>query len=99
MRSSARNGSWSSSESVSVCTQRDRTGHAPIAGIVPEARRMPLYRVSHAPVRALQERGHVTGTPHMADVLRPEEATASMRRGDTMQRSRRTLIQAAGDFP
>jgi len=61
---------------VSVFTQHATTGHAPIEVSVPEARRMPLYCLINDPFRALQERGNVKGTPHMADVLRPEEATA-----------------------
>jgi hypothetical protein len=61
---------------VYVFTQHATTGHAPIEVIVPEARRMPLYCLINDPFRALQERGNVKGTPHMADVLRPEEATA-----------------------
>ena len=57
-------------------TQQATTGHAPIEVIVPEARRMPLYRLINDPFQALQERGNGKGTPHMADVLRPEEAIA-----------------------
>jgi hypothetical protein len=44
--------------------------------IVPEARRMPLYRLINDPFRTLQERAHVKGKPEMADWLRPEETTA-----------------------
>ena len=61
---------------VYVFTQHATTGHAPIEVIVPEARRMPLYRLINDPFRALRERGNVKGTPRMADLLRPEEATA-----------------------
>ncbi len=61
---------------VYVFTQHATTGHAPIEVIVPEARRMPLYRLINDPFRALRERGTVKGTPRMADLLRPEEATA-----------------------
>jgi transposase-like protein len=61
---------------VYVFTQHATTGHAPIEVIVPEARRMPLYRLINDPFRALQEWGNVKGTPHMADLLQPEEATA-----------------------
>jgi hypothetical protein len=61
---------------VSVFTPHAPTGHAPIAVIVPEARRMPLDRLRNDPFRALQERHHVKATATMADVLRPEEATA-----------------------
>ena len=39
--------------------QQATTGQAPIEVIVPEARRMPLYRLINDPFRALQERGHV----------------------------------------
>jgi transposase-like protein len=61
---------------VYLFTQRATDGQAPIEVIVPEARRMPLYRLINDPFRALQERGNVKGTPHMADLLQPEEATA-----------------------
>ena len=61
---------------VDVCTQRASTGQAPIAGIMPEARRLPLYRCINAPFRALQERGYVKREAEMADVLRPQETTA-----------------------
>ena len=61
---------------VQVFTPHATTGHAPIEVIGPEARRMPLDRLINDPFRALQERGNVKGTPHMADLLRPEEATA-----------------------
>jgi transposase-like protein len=61
---------------VYLFTQRASTGQAPIEVIVPEARRMPLYRLINDPFRTLQERAHVKGKPEMADWLRPEEATA-----------------------
>jgi len=61
---------------VYVFTQRDRTGQAPIEVIVPEARRMPLYRLINDPFRALQERGYVKIEVEMADLLRPQEAVA-----------------------
>src|SRR3989449_8128167 len=61
---------------VYVFTQHATTSHAPIEVIVPEARRMPLYRLINDSFRALRERGNVTGTPRIADLLRPEEATA-----------------------
>src|SRR5262245_33263346 len=57
-------------------TQRGSTGQAPIAGIMPEARRMPLYRLLNAPFRALQERNAVTPEAHMADLLRPQAVAA-----------------------
>jgi hypothetical protein len=61
---------------VSVFTQHATTGHAPIEVIVPEARRMPLYRLSNDPFGALQEQGQVKATATMADVLLPQEAEA-----------------------
>jgi len=61
---------------VSVFTQHATTGQAPIEVIVPEARRMPLYRFINDPFRALQERGNVKGTPPIADLLQPKAATA-----------------------
>jgi transposase-like protein len=61
---------------VYLFTQHATTGQAPIEGIVPEARRMPLYHLINDPFRALQERENVKGMPTMADLLRPEEATA-----------------------
>jgi hypothetical protein len=42
--------------------------------MMPEARRMPLYRFINDPFRALQERGDVKRAVEMADVLRPQEA-------------------------
>jgi hypothetical protein len=56
---------------VYLFTQRAADGHAPIEGIVPEARRMPLYRLINDPFKALQERGNVKATATMADLLRP----------------------------
>ena len=61
---------------VSVFTQPATTGQAPIEVILPEARRMPLYRLSNDPFRALQERGHVKRAAEMADVLLPQAAGA-----------------------
>lgn len=61
---------------VSVFTQRDRTGQAPLEVIVPEARRMPVYRLINDPFLALQERGYVKREVEMADLLRPQEAVA-----------------------
>ena len=61
---------------VSVFTQHATTGHAPIEVIVPEARRMPLYRLINDPFRALQERNDVKSEATMADLLRPQEAVA-----------------------
>jgi len=61
---------------VYLFTQRATDGHAPIEVIVPEARRMPLYRLINDPFRALQERGNVKGTPTIADLLQPKAATA-----------------------
>ena len=61
---------------VYVFTQHATTGQAPIAVLVPEARRMPLYRFINDPFRALQERGNVQGTPTIADLLQPKAVTA-----------------------
>jgi transposase-like protein len=61
---------------VSVFTQRDSTGQAPIEGIMPEARRMPLYRLINDPFRALQERGDVKREAEMADLFQSQEAVA-----------------------
>ena len=61
---------------VYVFTQHATTGHAPIEVIVPEARRMPLYRLINDPFRALQERAYVKPEAHMADVLLPQAAGA-----------------------
>jgi len=61
---------------VYVFTQQPTTGQAPIEVIVPEARRMPLYRLINDPFRALQERESVKSEATMADLLRPKEATA-----------------------
>jgi transposase-like protein len=61
---------------VYVFTQRATTGQAPIEVIVPEARRMPLYRVINDPFRALQERGAVKPNGSMADLLVVKAAAA-----------------------
>ena len=61
---------------VYVFTQRDSTGQAPIEGIMPEARRMPLYRLINDPFRALQERGDVKRAAEMADLFQSQEAVA-----------------------
>jgi transposase-like protein len=61
---------------VYVFTQHASTGQAPIEVIMPEARRMPLYRCINDPFRALQERGYVKREAEMADLLRPQETTA-----------------------
>jgi transposase-like protein len=73
---------------VYVFTQHATTGQAPIEVLVPEARRMPLYRVINDPFRALQERGAVRPTGSMADLLVGQAAAAEMRCGEPMQRSR-----------
>jgi transposase-like protein len=72
---------------VYVFTQHATTGQAPIEVLVPEARRMPLYRVINDPFRALQERGAVRPTGSMADLLVGQAAAAEMRCGEPMQRS------------
>ena len=58
---------------VSVFTQHATTGQAPIETLLPEARRMPLYRLINAPFRALQERNYVQPEAHMADLLLAQE--------------------------
>jgi transposase-like protein len=59
---------------VYVFTQQATTGQAPIEVIVPEARRMPLYRLINDPFRALQEREAVKSEVTLADLLRPQAA-------------------------
>jgi hypothetical protein len=54
---------------VYVLTQHAIMGQAPIEVIVPEARRMPLYRLINDPFRALQEWHHVKATVTPADLL------------------------------
>jgi transposase-like protein len=61
---------------VYVFTRRASTGQAPIEVIVPEARRMPLYRLINDPFRALQERADVKQETEVADLLRSQEAAA-----------------------
>jgi hypothetical protein len=61
---------------VYLFTQRDADSQAPIDVIVPEARRMPLYRLINDPFRALQERRHVKPTVKMADFLLSKAAAA-----------------------
>ena len=61
---------------VYLFTQHATTGQAPIEVIVPEARRMPLYRLINDPFRALQERASVKSEATMADLLRPQAAAA-----------------------
>ena len=69
---------------VYLFTQHATTGQAPIEVIVPEARRMPLYRLINDPFRALQERASVKSEATMADLLRPKAAAASMQGRATM---------------
>jgi transposase-like protein len=59
---------------VYLFTQHATTGQAPIEVIIPEARRMPLYRLINDPFRALQERASVKPEATMADLLRPKAA-------------------------
>ena len=59
---------------VYVFTQHATTGHAPIEVIMPEARRMPLYRLINDPFRALQERNYVKPEAPMANLLLAQEA-------------------------
>lgn len=61
---------------VYVFTQHAATGQAPIEVIVPEARRMPLYRLINDPFRAFQERESVKPEATMADLLLPKAAGA-----------------------
>ena len=61
---------------VYLFTQHATTGQAPIETILPEARRMPLYRLINDPFGALQERHSVKPEATMADVLPPKAATA-----------------------
>ena len=72
---------------VYVFTQQATTGQAPIEVLVPEARRMPLYRLINVPFRALQERESDISEATMADLLRPQAAGAEMGCRETMQRS------------
>jgi transposase-like protein len=57
---------------VYMFTQHATTGQAPIEVIIPEARRMPLYRLINDPFQALQERESVKLEATMADLLRPK---------------------------
>ena len=59
---------------VSMFTQHATTGLAPIEVIIPEAQRMPLYRLINDPFRALQERASVKPEATMGDLLRPKAA-------------------------
>jgi transposase-like protein len=61
---------------VHVFTQRATDGQAPIEVMMPEARRMPLYRLINAPFRALQEQHHVKAIATMADLLVGKAAAA-----------------------
>ena len=61
---------------VHVLTQHATTGQAPIEVILPEARRMPLYRLINDPFRALQERNDVKSEAPIADLLLPQTAGA-----------------------
>jgi transposase-like protein len=61
---------------VHVFTQHATTGQAPIEVILPEARRMPLYRLINDPFRTLQERNDVKSEAPMADLLLPPTAGA-----------------------
>ncbi len=53
---------------VYLFTQRT-DGRAPIEVIMPDARRLPLYRLINDPLRALQERSYVKEKDNMADFL------------------------------
>jgi hypothetical protein len=60
---------------VYVFTQRT-DGHAPIERIIPEASRMPLYRLINDPFRSLRERENVKEKANMADFLLTHVAVA-----------------------
>jgi hypothetical protein len=72
---------------VYLCTPQASPGQAPIAVLVPAARRMPLYRLINDPFSALPERRHGTSTASMAAVPVGEAAAAERRRGGSRQRS------------
>jgi hypothetical protein len=61
---------------VYLSTQRPTDGKAPIEAIVPEASRMPLYRLINDPFVALRGVGPVKQTDNMADFLLFKEAAA-----------------------
>lgn len=61
---------------VYLFTQRDRDGKAPIEAIVPEAPRMPLYRLLNDPLRSLEELKNVKPETPMADFLLADAAQA-----------------------
>jgi transposase-like protein len=57
-------------------TRRDKDGKAPIERIMPEAARMPLYRLINDPFRALGELKNVKEAAPMADFLLGEVVNA-----------------------
>lgn len=59
---------------VYLFTQRNKDGRAPIEVIVPEAPRMPLYRLINDPFGALLELRNVKERGKMADFLLPNAA-------------------------
>ena len=61
---------------VYLFTQHATTGQAPIETIMPEAGRMPLYRLINDPFGALQAWGHVKPKAKMADFLLGKAAAA-----------------------
>jgi hypothetical protein len=61
---------------VYLFTPRATDGQTPLEAILPEARRMPLYRLINDPFRALQGRESVKPAATMAALLVPEAAAA-----------------------
>lgn len=61
---------------VYLFTQRSTDGRAPIERIIPEASRMPLYRLINDPFRSLRQLGHVKEKANMADFLLTHVAAA-----------------------
>jgi len=61
---------------VYLFTQRSTDGKAPVEAIVPEASRMPLYRLINDPLGALRELGNVKQNANMADFLLSDYAAA-----------------------
>ena len=72
---------------VYLFTPQALMGQSPIAVMVSEARRIPLYHLLTDPFNALQERCRVTSKASRADVLVGAAAAAWIRGGATMQRS------------
>jgi hypothetical protein len=73
---------------VYLFSSRAADGQAPIEVIMPAARRIPLYRLTNDPFRALPEQALVKKKATMADFLQIKEAAAWIRCGRIMQRAR-----------